>query len=444
MKRAIRYHRFSSDGQSHHSIDRQDAITAQWCGFNNVAVSDTYTDEGYTAKNFDRPDIKALFAFVAKNHQGIDYLVVSELTRFSREAGDAINMVKKIQSLYDIRIVSASRGSIYDCLDHNSFFMMGLEFLLGNSENIKRTNDINGGIYAAKIKGKWIQGGAAPYGYVKEGAGADRRLVVHPDQAEVVRYIFESYLCNTPEYVIKERARQRGFSRTSSSAIREVLLNPIYAGYQVVKSYKELPGGLFPGNWEAIIDMNDWQRVQDGLKGVPKQRTEINDDLPLRGVLACHCGRKLTGAPSTGRHGKKVFYYKCQTSAHNSINAGKAHEQLHEALGYLSLPERLAAAIKRRSESLLEERMKSSRKTLESKKREMEGIEKQISSVEEKWINNQMSHDTYHRWHGELSHKGIDVKAEITRLGRDQDGIYFLPVVHINNRFPVSWKEPTW
>jgi len=64
-------------------------------------------------------------------------LVVDELTRFSRIAGDAINMVTKIQALYDVRIVSASRGSIYDCMDHNSLFIMGLEFLMGNSENIE-------------------------------------------------------------------------------------------------------------------------------------------------------------------------------------------------------------------------------------------------------------------------------------------------------------------
>lgn len=93
MKKGIRYLRFSSEGQSQHSIERQNAITEQWMNFNKVVIIDTFTDEGYTARNFDRPDIKELLKFIKKNYQGIDYLVVSELTRFSHEVGDAVNMV---------------------------------------------------------------------------------------------------------------------------------------------------------------------------------------------------------------------------------------------------------------------------------------------------------------------------------------------------------------
>src|SRR5687768_9818634 len=120
MKKAIRYLRFSSDGQSNSSIERQDAITSSWLKYNSTSVSDTFIDEGYSAKNFDRPDVKQLFEFIKKN-SGIDYLVVAELTRFSREAGDAITMVKNIQKKYGIKIVSAGRGVIYDCYDHHSF-----------------------------------------------------------------------------------------------------------------------------------------------------------------------------------------------------------------------------------------------------------------------------------------------------------------------------------
>ena len=45
----------------------------------------------------------------------------------------AVNIVKKIQMEYGIKIVSASRGAVYDITEPNSFFMMALEFLLGNT-----------------------------------------------------------------------------------------------------------------------------------------------------------------------------------------------------------------------------------------------------------------------------------------------------------------------
>src|SRR5712675_3516871 len=149
-KKAVKYLRFSTDEQSHFSIERQDMITSSWMGMHQIELVDTFIDKGFSATNFDRPDYKKLNAFIEKNYRNIDYLVVSDLTRFSREAGDAINTIKSIQRSFGIRIVSAGRGSVYDCTDHNSFFMMGLEFLLGNTENLKRINDINGGIYTAK------------------------------------------------------------------------------------------------------------------------------------------------------------------------------------------------------------------------------------------------------------------------------------------------------
>ncbi len=428
MEKGIRYHRFSSNDQSHHSIERQELVTDHWMTYNKVITVDTFKDEGYTARNFDRPDIKLLFEFIRKNHHGIDYLVVADLIRFSREAGDAINMVKKIQASYGIRIVSAGRGNIYDCLDHNSFFMMGLEFLLGNSENIKRQNDINGGIYAAKaVKGRWIQGGPAPYGYTKEGEGEDRRLVINEEQAAMIRYIYEAYLAGTPPYIIYETAKSRSFPRKSHSAITEILNNPLYTGFQKVKPWKNSPGGLFEiKNLQAIIDVSDWNQVQEKMYRPEKPRVAVSENFPLRGVLKCHCKKMLTGAPSRGRRGKYYDYYKCQVSGHNTIPAPKAHDQLNEVLQLMSLPEDLVVAIREQSAQLLEEKTFADKKILQKKKREFAQLEEQLRSVEEKWINNQMNHDTYNRWHEEICRKRIAVDADIRKLTRDENDIYFL------------------
>ncbi len=429
-KKGIRYLRYSSDKQSFHSIERQDAVTSHWMNFNNVVITDTFVDEGHTARNFDRPDIKELFQFIKKNYKTIDFLVVSELTRFSREAGDAINMVKKIQTDYGVRIVSAGRGAIYDCMDHNSFFMMGLEFLMGNSENIKRQNDIRGGIYAAKaIKGLWIQGGhKAPYGYTKIGSGSERRLVIDETQAYIVRYIFEAFLNNTPIMTIYQDVRQLGFSKTGNSAVQEILTNPIYAGYQNVKAWKEQPGGLFPmSNHTNIIEVATYNRAQEKLqRSVERHRVSIAEDFPLRGVLRCHCQKMLTGAPSKGRHGKYYNYYKCNHSGHNNLNANKIHDQLLEALKYMSLPSRMIKKISSESEGILEKKLSENGKLLMSKRTEISEKERQLHSIEAKWINNEIKADTYQRWHTDLSRSLAILRDEIKDMNRADEQRYML------------------
>jgi site-specific DNA recombinase len=96
-RKAVSYLRFSNEEQSSHSIERQQMIAKSWMEHFNVKLVDSFEDQGFTATNFDRPDFKKLYAFIGKNYRTIDYLVVSDLTRFSRELGDAINIVKKIK-----------------------------------------------------------------------------------------------------------------------------------------------------------------------------------------------------------------------------------------------------------------------------------------------------------------------------------------------------------
>jgi len=426
MRKAIRYLRYSSDGQSQHSIERQDMITASWINYQQITITDTFIDEGYSARTFDRPDMKALIAFIKKNYRNIDFLVVAELTRFSREAGDAINMVKEIQHTYGIRIVSAGRSCIYDVYDSNSFFMMGLEFLLGNSENIKRQNDINGGIYTAKAeRGKWIQGGAAPFGYKKEGQGKDRRLVMDEEQAIIVRYIFSAFIANTPAYLIAKEAKEMGMRRTSNSYVQDILRNPLYMGYQHVKAWKNNPGGLFPlKDFTPVIDADTWHRVQEKFK--PRPRVTVADDYPLRGVVKCWCGKCLTGAASRNGAGKYIGYYKCQVSGHNTINAGKAHAQLNEVLSYMSLPQRIAKAVEEKAMQLMDERMKENKVLVKTKKAELETTENMLHSVEQKFISNQLQFESYDRWHRELREKRMQLQSYIAKMQQGEEQVYFL------------------
>jgi site-specific DNA recombinase len=426
MKKGIRYLRFSRDKQSVLSIERQDLVTSQWMQHSDIQIFDTFIDDGHSAKTFDRPDMKKLMEFVKKNYRDIDYLVVAELTRFSRDLGDAVNVVKNIQKSYDIRIVSAGRGAIYDCSDSNSFFMMSLEFLLGNSENLKRESDINGGIYTAKAKeGRYIHG-KPPYGYFKEGKGATSRLCINENEAKVIRFIYSSYLKNISVYIIYEEAKKMGFTHRGHGSIQKILANPMYSGQQQVKPWREHPGGLFPALHQPLVDMITWKDAQVKLKGKTRPGITVSEAMPLRGVLRCYCSQPVTGAPSRNRWGNYYYYYKCKHSRHVNISVIKAHEKLDAALGYMSLTARMAQAIRINSEQKFSEQIKENRKILTRKKSELGQIHDQIASLEEKYIANRIEFETYNKWFSELRQRRTLTKAEIDKLQRDDNGLYML------------------
>lgn len=431
---ALRYHRFSDKGQSHGSIERQNIITSHWCSNNSIEIVGTFNDDGYSAKSFDRPDIKKLFSFIKEQKSKIDYLIVAELTRFSRQLGDAINMVTQIQKDYGIQIVSSGRNSIYDVNDPTSFFMMSIEFTLGNTDNLQRENNINGGIYTAKKEGRYI-GSTAPFGYEKTGIGKNRKLEIKEDTANVIRYIFAQFIAGMPIMQIGKTIRQNGFPKMGHSIVREILINPIYNAKQQVKPWKDKPGGLYPVNVTPIIDDFTWAKVQQLINSKKKhQRTSVlSDDLPLRGVVKCHCGCPLTGAPSTGGGGQQYWYYKCNIkSAHNNISAIKAHDQLQQVLELMSLPTYMVDAIRDQSKKMMAEAQLEKKASLNSLKAQMKQVEDDMQSLEEKYIRNIIQDETYRKWSHQLMNKRQYAKSQIYDINNSNDKMQSLLEANIH------------
>ncbi|MDX9880542.1 MAG: recombinase family protein [Prolixibacteraceae bacterium] len=420
MKKAIRYLRFSQLGQSNGSIERQELYTDQWIKYNNVELVDSFIDRGKSARTFDRPDFIKLQEFISKHYKTVDYLLVDQLDRFSRDAGEAMSMVKMLQRKYSIQVVSVTEGITFDYDAPGSFFRAGLQLLLAEEDNINRSIKVKGGFYTAKAKEGRFVNRVPPFGYKKEGERKERHLVVEESEAKIVRFIYDASLRDVPLYKIKEKAYDLGFDRKGSMAIERVLSNPAYAALVKVEPYRNYPGGLFPANHEPIVDMTTWQMVQSKMRKPDKKKTVIDDAIPLRGVLKCHCGNPLSGAPSRGKSGKYFYYYKCRYSGHNNISAIKAHDQFLGACELMSLPEVRIREIRSICRGSMEIEMKSNRERVVEKKRQLEDTQEKLFSLEEKWIKNEINRDTFDRWYSTYSHTVLNLKGAIERLSEDQ------------------------
>jgi site-specific DNA recombinase len=416
MKRAIRYLRFSQLGQSNGSIERQELYTDQYLQFNNIQLVDTFIDRGKSAKTFDRPDFIKLQAFIAKHYKSVDYLLVDQLDRFSRDAGEAMNMVKQFQRKYAIQIVSVTEGIMFDYDTPGSFFRAGLQLLLAEEDNINRSIKVRGGLYTARAKEGRFLTREKPFGYAKVGEGKQRHLEVNESEAKIVRTIYDMFLHDVPLNKIKEIAYHAGFDRKGNMAIDRVLANPVYAGLVRVEPFKDLPGGLFPAIHEAIIDKTTWQMVQSKMKKADKVKITVDDEIPLRGVVKCHCGAPLTGAPSRGKSGRYFYYYKCKHSKHNNISAIKAHEQFLKVCELMSIPERKIKEIRNGCYSSIEDEMKANKIRVFEKKHELDEVQQRLNAVEEKWFKNEISKDTYDRWYSTYSTHILTLTAAIERL----------------------------
>lgn len=427
-KRAIVYLRISNDRQSNYSIEGQRMHILSWCERNHVEVVDVFVDEGYSARNFDRPDYQRLNKFIHQHYRTVDYLAVNSFDRFSRDAGEAIIAIKKLQRQYAIKVVSVTEGVTFDADDPGSFFYAGLMLLKGEDEIIRNRNRINLGIYTAKKKeGRYL--GAAPIGYKNARDEQNKPVIIpDPEKAHIIKFIYQAFLDEVPIKEILIQAKEMGFNQVGNSVIPNILSNPVYVGQLRVRAYKDFPEEMVDANHEPLIDRVSWYDVQDKLHGRKRgAQTILNEEMPLRHVLLCHCGKPLTGAPSKGKSGRYYYYYKCPVaSQHNNISVSKAHEQLEEVFHYLSLPEDVVRDIRHSSGKLLEQKYQVSKIELKRYQKQLNQAEEKLKSVETKYVNDQMAYDTYNRWFGELNGQKQALNAQIEKLSRHEDNLYNL------------------
>lgn len=434
QKKCGRYLRFSQEDQSANSTERQDTVTYSWCERSNVEIIATFTDDGYSARTFDRPDVKELFKFIERNNKHIDYLVVQDLSRFSRDAGEAITMVKNIQLQYGVRIVSCEWNQVYDVTESNSFFMMCIEFGRATAENLNRISYTRGGLYAAKTgisgkrtgdeRGRYV-GSRAPFGYKKIIENKLCNIAIAEELRPVIQKIYADYLAGIPVIEIKRYAKSFGFKGLGKCAIQQLIANPVYKGEQYVKPFKHYEGGYFRGSWEPIIDAITWQRANEKLKGNKFKGHTMSDKYYLKGVARCFCGAKLTGADSKGKT-RYYPYYKCNTSGHVNINADYAHSQMTALLQHLSLPDHLAVAIKEASIEKMEVEFENNKKLLSRYKIQLAGSKERLLKVEEKFINDQLTAEAYKRWTAQYSNEVLQLQHQIESVDRSDDEMRLL------------------
>lgn len=143
------------------------------------------------------------------------------------------------------------------------------------------TRDLAGDSNKLDLARAGVMIGHAPYGYKKEGtqvvlvAGAPKTvalIVIYPEEAAVVVYLFDMYIegwsfPQIAEQLNAEGYRNRSGKPWSADTLRDMLRNPTYAGYVLYRGAEDRNrrdvGALYPGLHPAIIPWETFCQAQD-------------------------------------------------------------------------------------------------------------------------------------------------------------------------------------
>ena len=286
-----------------------------------------YDDGGYSGGHLERPGLQQLLADIKAGK--VDLVVVYKIDRLTRSLTDFSRMVEVFDQ-HKVSFVSVTQS-------FNTTTSMGrltLNVLLSFAQFEREVTGerIRDKIAASKRKGMWM-GGTVPMGYASEG----RTLVPVPDEANRVRHLFERYAVLGSVGALKEeldRAGQVSTLRTSKAgrvsggtpysrgALYLLLKNRVYVG--------DIPhhDQVYPGQHEAIVPQDLWNKVQSQLETNREQRRlggRSKQGSLLAGMVVDAHGHRLT--PShTVKAGRRYRYYLGRKGEpdHVSGTAGRA------------------------------------------------------------------------------------------------------------------------
>lgn len=324
------YIRVSTDDQLDYSPDSQRKLLLEYAKKNGMVLPEEniYTDDGISGrKAAKRPGFMALISAAKSKPKPFDVILVWKFSRFARNQEESIVYKSMLRKNCGIEVVSISEqlpdgefGSlierIIEWMDEYYSIRLSGEVRRGMTERVR-------------------QGGAvstAPIGYIYK----DKKLVIEPTEAEVVRMIYRDFLGGSAMIAIAKKLNDLGIKTKrggtwENRTVRYVLTNPVYIGKvrwspEGTNDYHKTTGWsedtmLVDGEHEAILSEEVFSAAQEAVEAHVRryksstgisQREEVST--MLQGLVKCSsCGGTLSRS-GKGMNCVRYIHGKCKSS----------------------------------------------------------------------------------------------------------------------------------
>ena len=321
-----------------------------------------FADEGITGTSArKRPEFLRM---IRQCKQGkIDIVLTKSISRFARNTVDCLNYVRALKEL-GIAVIFEKENM--NTLEIDSEILITMLGAFAQSESESISANVRWGKRQAMKEGKAIINYKHLYGYRK---GADGRPEIIPEQAGVVRKIYDLFLSGTPirgilEYLSANKIPNiSGESQWAKNAVNSILTNEKYCGdvllqktyiddcinKKVKKNTGQLPMYLVQNHHEGIISRETFDAAQTELarrnagkspskKNAPTGRSRYSSKYALSDRLYCgECGTRYQRCTWRNRDGSKRIVWRCVSRVdygnkycHNSPTLDE--EPLHKAI----------------------------------------------------------------------------------------------------------------
>ena len=381
MKIADLYIRVSTDEQADKGYSQrgQEEVLRRYCALKDIGVRKVIFED-HSAKSFIRPEWQKLLIELKKKRGQSELILFTKWDRFSRNAGDAYQM---INFLANLGVEPQAIEQPLDlCIPENKL-MLAIYLAQPEVENDRRALNTFFGMRRARKEGRWM--GPAVTGYAnKVNEKGQKYICPNEPDAAIMRWVFKN-LATGNWYIdqIWREAKLKGLS-CGRKNFWQLIRNPVYCGKISISKYKDEEAHLVQGQHEALISEGLFNQVMDILdnrKKSDKKKVASPDELPLRGFLICpQCGYKLTGSASKGCR-QYYYYYHCFPTCGVRYNAKFVNDKFMDQLQHLSINAGYIELYRKILEELLELSIGKDKDSVNSLKKQLNEYHAKITKA---------------------------------------------------------------
>ena len=311
------------------SLDEQKSKCEEYARQKNLNIMGYFGGKHESAQT-PGPMIKEMIKAV-KGNSTIKYILVTEFDRFSRNSGQAINLIEELRELGII--VCAVKVGLETINKESMNFARSLLTFATYDNEIRTDKFISGREYCFR-NGVWCR--KAPLGYVKTGKSINSRCMLN-EEGKLIKKALIWKSQNVPNHEILSRLEARGLKLTKQT-LHHIFTNPFYAGK--IRS-KFLGNELIDGLHEPAITYTQFLRIQDIISGKSSKYIHKKDskESPLKKHVRCADDDTPFTFYIKRKGGNEYLYYKCnKTGCKTNISANKMHMKYAELLTNYELP----------------------------------------------------------------------------------------------------------
>lgn len=410
-KKAIAYFRVSTDMQAEDlSLETQEKGGEIFAKDNNVKIVKKFTDI-MSGGNRNRKGFLDAQKYLEEHKDEIDYFIAYDVSRIARDAFAFLSLFNKLNILgIKLKLINNPNLDTDSPMGKLIITILAAIFEFFRFDNADRVRD---NMIIRVKEGKRMNN--APYGYRM----IDKKMVIIPEEAEIIKFVFEQYLKGHGIVAIEKMINR------DRSTIKQWLQNKVYAGYNVFgvtrtnkSTFKQVknpdPSKIIEvkGDWEPIISLDTWQKVADIMtkNRELRMRNIEKTSYLLAGLLVHTCGEKFRG--NSGRKG--TYYYRCK-GCNRSIKTDTIDNKVLDEL----FNSDILFELNRTSDGEAGAKKKEISR-LKNKKISLLNKEKKLIDL---YTEDLISKNEYAKRRNEIKNSVIGIEAELIKLESEEEKI---------------------